>query len=89
MDACAASSSSSRLEAVLSTRVRVGFGDDIRRAARAEGVRPGAFVRRAIEQELGRAGARPMTPEERQTVVDLGGEHGERLTQRINQGEGF
>ena len=30
-----------------------------------------------------------MSPEERQTVVDFGGEHGERLAQRINQGEGF
>ena len=64
---------------VLSARVPPGFGDQVRQAARAEGVRPGTLIREALSERISRveSGVR-MSPEERQTVVDLGGEHDER-----------
>ena len=64
-----AASSPYRLEAVLSTRVPAGFGDQIRAAARAEGVRPGALIRDAVSERIARAGALIAIKTERGSLV--------------------
>ena len=70
-----ASSFSPRLKEILSTRVPMGFGDQIREAARVVGVRPGTLIRTAIAERIERAGVPPtMTPENRAELVGALGE---------------
>lgn len=68
---------------VISARVPPGFGDQVREAARAEGVGPGALIRDALAQRIERTGgAQPMTDAERETVVSFGGEGLARTVER-------
>ena len=53
MDA-GAKPSSTRLTDMVTVRAPAGFGDQVRQAARAEGVRPGALIRQAISERLKR-----------------------------------
>ena len=74
MDA-GAKPTSPRLTDMVTVRAPSGFGDQIRAAARAEGVRPGALIRRAVSERIKRVGgASPMTEKERASVVARGGE---------------
>ena len=68
---------------VLSARVPPGFSDQIRAAARAEGVKPGALIRTAIAERIERAGVPPtMTPENRAELV---GALGEGFTRNVER----
>lgn len=63
----------SRLTDLVTVRAPSGFGDQIRAAARAEGLRPGALIREAISERIDRAGG-DMTGEDCEAVAKLGGE---------------
>ena len=73
MDA-GATSRSPRLTDMVTVRAPAGLGDQIRAAARAEGLRPGALIREAVSERIARAGVTVMTPDDRATVVAVGGE---------------
>lgn len=83
MSSTAPVNSAGLLTDVLSARVPPGFRDQVREAARAEGVRPGDLIRDAISERIERAGgAQPMTDAERETVVSFGGEGLARTVER-------
>ena len=51
-----ADSRCTRLTDMVTVRAPSGFGDQIRAAARAEGIRPGSLIRTAIAERIERAG---------------------------------
>jgi hypothetical protein len=66
---------SPRLTDMVTVRAPAGFGDQVRQAARAEGVRPGALIRSAISERIERVGGEsPMTSDQRAEVVAFGSE---------------
>lgn len=73
--AAASPPSPTRLSGMLVARVPAGFGDQIRAAARAEGLRPGALIRGAIAERIERAAR---ASGERSGVVAFDGERFER-----------
>ena len=74
---------STRLTTTVTVKAPPGLGDQIRAAARAEGVRPGELIRTAIAERIERAGVPPtMTPENRAELVGVLGEGFARNVER-------
>lgn len=79
---------SSQLTEMLTARVPAGFGDQIREAARAEGLRPGALIRAAIAQRIERVGgASPMTDDQRKAIAFFAGDDAASAVERIERAE--
>lgn len=73
---------------VISARVPTGFGDQVREAARAEGLSTGALIRAAISECIERVGgASPMTDDQTNAIAFFAGDDAGSLVGRIERAE--